>query len=123
MRIAAVANCKSTNTGPLPNTASPSCAMTVWSWLGYGWSWCASSAVPKKSVPRIVPIATSVLAAFFDSGRLNAGTPLLIASTPVSATAPDENPFRIRNNPRVPPNSRVPANACRSKGTWSMWPK
>jgi len=33
----------------------------------------------------------SVLAAFFASGGLNAGTPLAIASTPVSATDPPAN--------------------------------
>ena len=43
----------------------------------------------------------SVVAAFFDSGRRNAGTPFEIASTPVSATAPDEKPLRIRKSPSV----------------------
>ena len=42
---------------------------------------------------------------FLDSGRLKAGTPFEMASTPVSATAPDENPFNRRNSPRLPPNS------------------
>ncbi len=121
--MAAVANWRITYTGPSPNTALPSCESTVSSWLGYGWSRLASSAVPKNSVPRIVPIATSVVAAFFDSGRRNAGTPLLIASTPVNATAPDEKPFRIRNNPRVPPASRAPSNASESNGTCPMSPK
>ena len=32
VRIAAVANCRITNAGPLPNTASPIWAMTVRSW-------------------------------------------------------------------------------------------
>ena len=40
----------------------------------------------------MIAIHVSVVAAFFDSGLRNAGTPLEIASTPVSATAPDENP-------------------------------
>ena len=39
----------------------------------------------------IVPMIASVVAAFFACGRLNAGTPLEIASTPVSAVAPCEN--------------------------------
>ena len=47
--------------------------------------------MPKKHVPRMTPIHTSVCAAFFDSGFLNAGTPLDTASTPDSATAPEEN--------------------------------
>ena len=33
---------------------------------------------------------SACVAAFFDSGFRNAGTPSAIASTPVSATAPDE---------------------------------
>ncbi len=44
-----------------------------------------------KIVPSRTAIATSVLAAFFASGGLNAGTPLAIASTPVSATEPLAN--------------------------------
>ena len=34
------------------------------------------------------PSSSSVVAAFFDFGLRNAGTPLLIASTPVSAARP-----------------------------------
>ena len=43
----------------------------------------------------------SVLAAFRDSGARNAGTPFEIASTPESATAPDEN-ARSRANSVMP---------------------
>ncbi len=39
-------------------------------------------------------IKINVVAAFFDSGFLNAGTPLEMASTPVSATAPEEKAFK-----------------------------
>ena len=39
----------------------------------------------------IVPMIARVVAAFLACGRLNAGTPLEIASTPVSAVAPCEN--------------------------------
>ncbi len=39
-----------------------------------------------------MPITISVCAAFFASGFWKAGTPLEIASTPDSATAPDEKP-------------------------------
>ena len=42
-------------------------------------------------MPRIVAIAISVLAALCDSGLRNAGTPFEMASTPESATAPEEN--------------------------------
>ena len=37
----------------------------------------------------------SVVRAFFHSGCLNAGTPLEIASTPVTAAPPDANAFRM----------------------------
>ncbi len=50
----------------------------------------------------MIPIHTSVMAAFRDSLRSNAGTPFEMASTPVSATAPDEKPRINRNNPSVP---------------------
>jgi len=43
----------------------------------------------------MMPIATIVLAAFFDSGGLNACTPLLIASIPVRAVHP---PAHARNH-------------------------
>ena len=42
-------------------------------------------------------MTVSVLAAFFGSGGLKAGTPLAIASTPVRATDPPANAFRSRN--------------------------
>ena len=42
-----------------------------------------------------------VSAAFFDSGGLNAGTPLAIASTPVSATEPPANALRSSRTPSV----------------------
>ena len=38
----------------------------------------------------------NVLAAFFDSGGLKAGTPLAIASTPVRATEPPAKALRSR---------------------------
>ncbi len=49
-------------------------------------------------------MAPSVRAAFFASGLRNAGTPLEIASTPVSATAPDENARAKMNNDTPPVN-------------------
>src|SRR5438445_9314202 len=90
LRIAAVANCSTTKSAPLPKTARPSWANTVRSWLGYGCRRCASTETLKKRPPRSTPIQTSVVAAFFDSGRRNAGTPLELGSTPVRATAPHE---------------------------------
>ena len=44
----------------------------------------------------------SVVAALCACGRLNAGTPFEIASTPVSAVAPDENAFSSTKNPTAP---------------------
>jgi hypothetical protein len=46
-------------------------------------------------------MTSSVVAAFLDSGALNAGTPLEMASTPVSAVQPAEKACRIRNSVRV----------------------
>ena len=47
-----------------------------------------------KITPSRTAIATRVLAALRASGGLNAGTPLAIASTPVSATEPLANARR-----------------------------
>ena len=47
-------------------------------------------------VTAMPPSRASVVAAFLLLGFRNAGTPLLIASTPVSAAHPDENARRIR---------------------------
>ena len=51
----------------------------------------ASTAIPRNSVPRITATQVKVMAAFRDSGFRNAWMPFEIASTPLSATAPDEN--------------------------------
>ena len=42
-------------------------------------------------------ITASVVAALRDFGFLNAGTPLEMASTPVNAAEPEENPRASRN--------------------------
>ena len=74
-----------------PNTARAMIESTVSppSW-GTGLRWCANTAVPKNSEPRITPIHTRVVAALRASGLRNAGTPLETASVPVRAMAPDE---------------------------------
>ena len=69
-----------------------------------GFRCAARMEMPRKHTPRMVPITTMVLAAFFDSGFLKAGTPLLTASTPESATAPDEN----ARSSIMSPNDLVP---------------
>lgn len=50
----------------------------------------ASAMMPQNMVTASRPIIASVVAAFFDLGLRNAGTPLEIASTPVSAAQPEE---------------------------------
>ena len=45
----------------------------------------------------IIPSSSSVVAALRLFGRRKAGTPLLIASTPVRAAHPDENARASRN--------------------------
>ncbi len=47
--------------------------------------------MPPNMVIATRPIMSSVVAAFLLLGFLNAGTPLLMASTPVSAAQPEEN--------------------------------
>ena len=59
------------------------------------------------------PMNIRVVAAFLDSGRRNAGTPFEIASTPVSATAPELKPLRIRKRPSVPPADAAPLELLR----------
>ncbi len=54
-------------------------------------------------VIEITPMASSVCAAFFACGRRNAGTPSEMASTPVSAVAPDENARRRTHRLTDPP--------------------
>ena len=78
--------------------------------LGVGRSRLASTEMPKKNVARIVPISSKVVAACFDSGFLNAGTPFEIASMPVRATAPEEN--ARRNSSTVRPVSSLPPVSC-----------
>ena len=46
---------------------------------------------PRNMKPSSVPMITSVDRAFFHSGFLNAGTPLEMASTPVTAAPPEAN--------------------------------
>ena len=59
----------------------------------------ATNVMPMNRTPSSTAIAIIVLAAFFASGGLNAGTPLAIASTPVSATEPLAN---ARRSSRIP---------------------
>ena len=77
---------------PAPKTASPIIESTVSSpSCGMGSSLLASSDTPKKQAARMIPIIAMVAAAFLASGLRKAGTPSDTASTPDSATAPEEN--------------------------------
>ena len=58
--------------------------------------------MPISSTIAIAPSRNSVVAALRDLGFWKAGTPLLIASTPVSAAQPDENARAMRNANAIP---------------------
>ena len=69
--------------------------------------------IPMNRLTAIKPSISSVVAALRDLGFRKAGTPLLIASTPVSAAHPDENARATRNTNAKPMMS--PCSACSSK--------
>ena len=58
--------------------------------------------MPINRLTAIVPSSSSVVAALRDLGFRKAGTPLLIASTPVSAAQPDENDRATRKTNAKP---------------------
>ena len=74
----------------------------------------ATTVSPMNRMPSRTAIAVMVLAAFFASGGLNAGTPLAMASTPVSATEPPANAL---SSSRIPIGSSV---SCGGNGTASV---
>jgi hypothetical protein len=66
--------------------------------------------MPQNMVTASAPIRASVVAAFRDLGLRKAGTPLLMASTPVSAAQPDEkarSSRKTRANPASPSSSAL----------------
>ena len=69
--------------------------------------------MPMNSETAIRPSINNVVAALRDLGFRNAGTPLLIASTPVSAALPDENARATRKTNANPSTS--PCSECISK--------
>ena len=71
----------------------------------------ASAVTPTNMVMAVMPIAAMVVAAFWDLGLRNAGTPLEIASTPVSAVQPLENARRTSITRARPGQVRVPGLA------------
>ncbi len=71
--------------------------MTVFVSVGTTCSFTARNESPRNITPSRLPIHISVVRAFRHSGGLKAGTPLEIASTPVTAAPPEANACRIRN--------------------------
>jgi hypothetical protein len=70
----------------------------------------ASMITPPNISAAMRPIMARVVAALRDLGLRKAGTPLLIASTPVSAAQPDEkarNSRKASANPASPPECSV----------------
>ena len=66
----------------------------------------ASAVTPANMDTAIRPSRASVVAAFLLLGLRNAGTPLLIASTPVRAVQPEENERSSRKIRATPVYSR-----------------
>ncbi|CAM5655644.1 hypothetical protein SCYAM73S_01770 [Streptomyces cyaneofuscatus] len=62
----------------------------------------ARAMIPQNMVTASSPIIASVVAAFLDFGLRKAGTPLLIASTPVRAAQPEEKARRRRKTSAKP---------------------
>ena len=73
----------------------------------------ASMMIPMNNVTEMTPSNNSVVAALRDLGFRKAGTPLLMASTPVSAALPDENARATKNTNANPSTS--PCSECKSK--------
>ncbi len=67
----------------------------------------ASTVMPPNMVTASTPIAARVAAALRACGARNAGTPLLIASTPVRAVQPDANARTSSTAVRTPPTAVV----------------
>src|SRR6266511_3429191 len=67
---------------------------------------------PMNSVIAIPPMISRVRAAFLPGGGRNALTPFEIASTPVSAAAPDANARRTTNTPTAPAPAAMGCGTC-----------
>src|SRR5436853_346471 len=81
----------------LPNTARPNWETPDSTSLGITRYACARTLMPRNIAIASTAIVTSVPAAFFDSGALNAGTPSDTASTPVIAVQPLANAVSSKN--------------------------
>ena len=75
--------------------------------------------IPRNTTPSTTAIATIVVWAFFHSGGLNAGVPLLIASVPVIAEQPSAN-ARIRSRRLMLSTGTLSASTPVTCGGWPM---
>src|SRR3954462_7005725 len=85
-RMSAVLTANVTNSRePSPNVAAAASATTDEppGFVGRRPYWTATRGSPMNRMPGRTDIPVLVFAAFLDSGGLNAGTPLAMASTPV----------------------------------------
>jgi hypothetical protein len=84
---------------PAPNTSPAIMDSTVRVPLSSGTTCncCAKKVIPPNRIVASTPRVASVARAFRAAGALKLGTPLLIASTPVSAVQPPAKAVRIRN--------------------------
>ena len=79
----------------------------------------ASSTMPISRVMENAPSSSSVVAALRDFGFRKAGTPLLMASTPVSAAQPEENDRATRKISASP--VRLSCSGTMPKSAVSEW--
>ncbi|GIU98971.1 MAG: hypothetical protein KatS3mg014_0587 [Actinomycetota bacterium] len=101
IRISVVATWRARNSpvpsGPPPNTARPICAMTVRVSDGTTRRRYARNERPRNITASRLPIHMSVVRALRHSGGRNAGIPLEMASTPVTAAPPEAKAWSTRN--------------------------
>ena len=97
-RTRTVATWMRTKRAPSPKTSRAICDRTVCSSCGSGMipMLLAMKLIPRKRAAKMAAAHTSVIRAFRHSGGLKAGTPSEIASTPVSAAAPELNARAMR---------------------------
>ncbi len=72
----------------------------------------ARAVIPENMEMASAPMISKVAAAFWLFGFWKAGTPLLTASTPVSAVQPDANARRHSSTVKTPPTWAV-CSSCR----------
>src|SRR3954463_5595114 len=92
-----------------PYTIFPTCEITDGTPPSYGIAWTCAARIdnPRNITPSNDPMMIKVSRAFFHAGGRNAGTPLEIASTPVTAAPPEPNAFSAMKT-EAPSNKPVP---------------